>query len=121
MRHSHAMCMRLLAVLIVIGGCRQSPVSPCADDVGVRVSSGGQKVAVGDTVRVSAALYNSAFGFFTSCRGDYVWTISDSTIARLEPTSRNDERIARGLRVGTVTIRAAIDGKTGQSPLNVVP
>ncbi|MEO6331911.1 MAG: hypothetical protein ABIV11_06705 [Gemmatimonadaceae bacterium] len=84
------------------------------------VYSSGQRVVVGDTVRVFAGTY-TAYGYLRRWDGDVAWAIADSTIARLEPTSRADERLARGLRVGTTTIRATIAGKADESPLNVVP
>ncbi len=104
-----------------IGCGGRAPVGPCFDKVDVSVASAGQRVAVGDTVKVSAATYVGPNDALVRCGGDIAWAISDSTIARLEPTSRAAERIARGLRVGTVTIQATIAGRTGQSPLNFVP
>lgn len=108
----------LLVASLVAGGCgSRSPTEPRFARVLV---DAGPPIAVGDTTRVFAGTY-STYGVLMRWDGDVAWTISDATIARLEPTSRADERIARGLRVGTVTIQATIAGKSGQSPLHVVP
>lgn len=110
----------LVATVLLAGGCgRRSPLDPCFDHVNLDMNRGGQ-IAVGDTARFHAGTY-TLYGFLVYCDPAVVWAVSDSTVVRLEPTSRADERIARGLRVGTVTIRATIDGKTDQLPLNVVP
>jgi hypothetical protein len=119
-RSAYAASLLLVAILVGIGCGSKSPVGPCFDNVAVSVSSGGQQVALGDTVTVSASTY-TAYGTRVACSDQIAWVISDSTIAGLEPTPRPDKRIARGLRVGTVTIQATIDGKSGQSPLHVVP
>lgn len=117
LRAAFTIFLLLLAVFAVQGCGRRSPTEPTFDYVHV---DAGPPIAVGDTVRVFAGTY-TAYGFLLRWDGHVDWAISDSTIARLEPTSRADERIARGLRVGTAIIRATISGKSDEADLRVIP
>lgn len=118
MRVVYAAC--LLCPLLLSGSAcgRSSPAEPEFDHVAVQIARG--RISVGDTVTVYVGAY-TAFGYRVGWTGRVTWTVSDSTVARLEPTDKADKKLARGLRVGTVTIQATIAGKTGQSPLHVVP
>ena len=111
--------------LVCLCGCDLSGLTGLADLFGGHLTgigiSGDTLVAVGDTVRLSAA--GSLDGLYGLLSYDPVhdarWSSSDRKVAVVEPAppSPNDSLysmiIVRGVRPGPVIIRATARGQTG--------
>jgi uncharacterized protein YjdB len=82
----------------------------------VLVSPATDTIAVGDTTSFNASLRN--------CNGDpivgptVVWTVSDSSVARLESTAGYLATV-RGLTAGFSLVTATSEGKSGSAQLVV--
>lgn len=92
--------------------------SPATGVSWVRVTPDSAFVAVNDSLDFTASARDSAG---VALPGQtYTWTSSDTTIAHVRIYSLNGVTAnIRGLRLGTVTIRATSGGKTGAATLRV--
>lgn len=96
----------------------------------VAIEVGGDSVvAVGDTIRVGATgRIDGIAGIFGYDRLlDATWRSSDPTVAsvavRLPPagdSTTSTRAVVRGLRAGTVQVRAAARGKSGERTVTVI-
>lgn len=92
--------------------------SPATGVSSVRVTPDSAFIAVNDSINFTASARDSA-GIALPDR-TYTWTSSDTTIANVRIYSLNGVTAnIRGLRTGTVTIRATSGGRTGAATLRV--
>jgi hypothetical protein len=115
-------------------------LTACVDLTGLDIAGGhltgisvdhGAIVEVGDTVRLSATgSVDGIIGIlFYDRLLDAIWTISDPTIAQLQPlplpppqdSSTPTQTLVRGQQPGTVTVTASARGLSGKAPLRVIP
>jgi uncharacterized protein YjdB len=71
-----------------------------------------------DSVHMAAAVFDSAgFPVATSV----VWSVADTTVARVTSTTGRDSAVVMALRVGGTVVRAAASGVLAQADLTVSP